>query len=45
MLVMMLKKSHMQWVNAFMIWIYLRDESCPGGGTLVLTTGISLFLI
>jgi len=45
MLVTVSKKLHMQWVNGFMIWICLRDESWPDGGTLVLTTGISLFLI
>lgn len=29
----------MQWVNVFLIWIYLRDETWSDGGTLVLTTG------
>lgn len=45
MLVTVLKKSCMLRVNAFMIWIYLKDESWPDGRTLVLTTGITLFLI
>lgn len=45
MLAMVLKKLSMQWMNTFMICIYLRDESWADGGTLVLTTGISLFLI
>lgn len=39
------EKLCMKWVNAFMIWIYLRDESWSDGGTSVLTTRISLFLI
>lgn len=39
-----LEEVCMQWMDAFMTGIYLRDEFWPDGGTNLLIAGISLFL-